>query len=274
VVRRLCQHGQQKLEALGKDKERYPLFPAETGEQHGVGEEGIRSWIESIEHGDEDDIAFLGSAVATMNRRLGLDLPSSDEQRSAKGRAADELPAEGPRAKGSATEQQLRSEPNRPPNVVVDEGKGVTKHVFLSYCRDNDEPVRQLYDEVTAAGHEVWRDQERLLPGMDWRHEIRLAIRRAYAVVICFSREVAARHRSGIYPEALLAIEEYRTLPPGSIYLIPVRLSECEIPSIELTPTRTLQDLHREDLFPPERRPQGLGRLLEALAAAKRERGE
>lgn len=108
---------------------------------------------------------------------------------------------------------------------------------------------------------------------MDWRHEIRRAIRRAYAVVICFSQEVAARHRSGIYPEALLAIEEYRQLPPGSIYLIPVRLSECEIPPIELTPTRTVQDLHHEDLFPPTHRGAALARLLQALATAKHERG-
>ena len=144
--------------------------------------------------------------------------------------------------------------------------------VFLSYCRDNDVAVRQLYDELTAAGHAVWRDQESLLPGMDWKHEIRRALRRAYAVVICSSQEVAARHQSGIYPEALLAVEEYRLLPPGSIYLIPVRLSECEIPPIELTPTRTLQDLHYEDLFPPDHRPAALARLLQSLAAAKRER--
>lgn len=91
-------------------------------------------------------------------------------------------------------------------------------------------------------------------------------------MVICFSQEVAARHRSGIYPEALLAVEEYRLLPPGSIYLIPVRLSDGAIPAIELTPTRTLQDLRYEDLFPPDHRPAALARLLQSLAAAKRER--
>jgi hypothetical protein len=99
----------------------------------------------------------------------------------------------------------------------------------------------------------------------DHYHEIR----RTYAV---FSHDVAARHRSGIYPEALLAIEESRQLPPGSTYLIPVRLSECEIPPIELTPTRTLQDLHYEDLFPTDHRPAALARLLQSLAAAERER--
>ncbi|MCU0872865.1 MAG: hypothetical protein MUE50_11055 [Pirellulaceae bacterium] len=55
---------------------------------------------------------------------------------------------------------------------------------------------------------------------MDWKHEIR----RAYAVVIWFFQEVAARHRSGIYPEGPLAIKEYRLLTPGSIY--PLRLSD------------------------------------------------
>ncbi len=73
------------------------------------------------------------------------------------------------------------------PEDAEKEAESMTEHVFLSYCRDNDAAVRQLYDELTAAGHAVWRDQERLLPGMDWKHEIRRAIRRAYAVVICFS---------------------------------------------------------------------------------------
>ena len=103
---------------------------------------------------------------------------------------------------------------------------------------------------------------------MDWKDGIRPAIRQAYAVVIWLFQEVAARHRSGIYPEALLAVEEYRLIPPGSINLIPVRLSDCEIPPIELTPTRTLQDLHYEDLS------RRLARLLQSLAAAKRGRGQ
>ena len=158
------------------------------------------------------------------------------------------------------------------PETTAKVSESMAEHVFLSYCRENDAAVWQLYDELTAAGHAVWRDQESLLPGMDWKHEIRRAIRRAYAVVICFSQEVAARHRSGSYPEALLAIEEYRLMTPGSIYLIPVRLSECEIPPIELTPTRTLQDLHYEDFFLAEHRPTALARLLQSLAAAKRER--
>jgi hypothetical protein len=103
------------------------------------------------------------------------------------------------------------------PEDAAKEAESMTEHVFLSYCRDSDTAVRQLYDELTAAGHAVWRDQESVLPGMDWKHEIRRAIRGAYAVVICFSQEIAARHRSGIYPEALLAIKEYCLMPPGSI---------------------------------------------------------
>ena len=51
---------------------------------------------------------------------------------------------------------------------------------------------------------------------MDWKHEIR----RAYAVVIWFFQEVAARHRSGIYPEGPLAIKEYRLLTPGSNFAL------------------------------------------------------
>src|SRR5689334_9700214 len=105
------------------------------------------------------------------------------------------------------------------------------KHVFLSYCRDNMDQVARLRGDLSAAGESVWWDQD-IQPGQDWKLEIRQAMKDAYAVVLCFSKESQARNRSGIYPEALDAISAYREYAPGSIFLIPVRLSECEIPPL------------------------------------------
>lgn len=141
------------------------------------------------------------------------------------------------------------------------------KHVFLSYCRDNADEVRRFYDELTAAGETVWWDQD-ILPGQDWKLEIRKAMRDAYAVVLCLSAETADRITTGIYPEVLDAIKAYRTYAPGSIFLIPVRLSQCELPFIEIDDTRTLDRLQCVDLFPDSNRGPGIQKLLRALQAA------
>lgn len=141
------------------------------------------------------------------------------------------------------------------------------KHVFLSYCRENKAEVAILREDLIAAGEAVWWDQD-ILPGRDWKFEIRTAMRNAYAVVLCLSKETMARTTSGIYPEAVDAIAVYREYSPGKLFLIPVRLSDCEIPLIEIDGTRTLDRLQRADLFPPDQRVSGLGLLLKALQAA------
>jgi len=123
------------------------------------------------------------------------------------------------------------------------------KHVFLSYCRDNTAEAAQLREKLIASGEVVWWDQD-IKAGQDWKYEIRKAMNNAYAVVFCISKETDARTTSGIYPEALDAIAIYRECAPGSIFLIPVRLSECEIPPIEIDTTRTLSRLQYVDLFP------------------------
>jgi hypothetical protein len=140
------------------------------------------------------------------------------------------------------------------------------KHLFLSYCHDNQAEVAKLRDDLIAAGEAVWWDQD-ILGGQDWKHEIRKAMRDAYAVVFCLSSKTADRITSAIYPEVLDAIAAYREYTPGSIFLIPVRLSDCEIPLIEIDGTRTLDRLQYVDLFPAGYRAAGFGKLLRSLKA-------
>jgi len=125
----------------------------------------------------------------------------------------------------------------------------------------------QLHDDLIAGGESVWWDQD-IQPGQDFLFEIRNAIRMAYAVVICFSKETAARKTSGMFPEARDAIAAFRNYPPGSIFLVPVRFSECEIPSLELDSTRTLDALQYIDLFSPIGRDRQVSKLIRALKAA------
>ena len=141
------------------------------------------------------------------------------------------------------------------------------KHVFISYCLENQSAAAHLREELVSEGEGVWWDQD-ILPGQDWRLEIRQALRNAYAVILCLSKEVDQRNRSGIFAEAHEAIRICREHTPGNVFLIPVRFSECEIPSIEIDATRTLDHIQHVDLFPEKNRAQGIERLIAALQIA------
>ncbi len=141
------------------------------------------------------------------------------------------------------------------------------EHVFLSYCHDNDKEVEQLRKDLIAAGEQVWWDGD-IKPGQNIRHEIREAMERSYAVILCFSKETEAREESGMYPEARDAIRVYRELSPGSIFIIPVRLSRCKIPGFDIDGPTTLHDLKYIDLFPPLERAARLSDLIDSLRSA------
>ena len=74
------------------------------------------------------------------------------------------------------------------------------KHVFLSYCRDNKTEIAELRNDLIAEGERVWWDGD-ILPGQDFRLEIRNAMKDAHAVIVCLSKELAGRSTSGVYPE-------------------------------------------------------------------------
>ncbi len=140
------------------------------------------------------------------------------------------------------------------------------KHVFLSYVRENSADVAALRDDLIGLGETVWWDQD-IPPGAKWRLEIRKALKDAYGFVLCLSKAMADRAKSGAFPEILDAISIYRELAPGGIFIIPVRLDDCRVPSFEIDSMTMLDDLQFVDLFPAANRAEGLRRLVAALKA-------
>jgi adenylate cyclase len=141
------------------------------------------------------------------------------------------------------------------------------QHIFISYCHDNAAEVAKLRNDLMDAGENVWWDQD-IVGGQDWKIAIHQAMKRSYAIVLCLSQETEKRYQSGIYPEILDAIGAYREYAPGSVFLIPVRLSDCSIPPIEIDATRMLDRLQHIDLFPAARRDEGIQKLIQAIRSA------
>lgn len=101
--------------------------------------------------------------------------------------------------------------------------------VFLCHS-SNDKPlVRELYSRLSAEHIDTWLDEEKLLPGQDWKHEITKAVRSADVVIVCLSRGSIGK-AGYIQKEIKDALDVADEQPEDTIFLIPLKLEECEVP--------------------------------------------
>lgn len=117
------------------------------------------------------------------------------------------------------------------------------KNVFISYAKEDQIVAKKLYRHLKEAGLEAWLDSEDLIPGQRWKYEIKKAISNCdYFVALLSSNSV--NKRGYVQKELKIALDVLDTFPPSDIFLIPVRLDDCQ-PTDE-----RLSEIHRVDLFP------------------------
>jgi len=116
--------------------------------------------------------------------------------------------------------------------------------VFVSYARADGDAAERLFHALrSVTGIEPWIDKHSLSPGMKWKPAIRKAIREAeYFIALISSRSSVGRGvRHSELDQALEILTEW---PPDHIYLIPVRLDDCQMPRDDLAEITWI------DLFP------------------------
>ncbi len=122
--------------------------------------------------------------------------------------------------------------------------------VFLCHTHGDKPAVRDLYHRLEEA---PWLDEENLLPGQEWRREIPKVVRKAHIVLVCLSRKSITR-AGYVQTEIRTALDAAAALPPGSLYIVPARLEQCEVPD-------ELAQYHWVDLF----QERGYERLMRTL---------
>lgn len=106
--------------------------------------------------------------------------------------------------------------------------------VFLCHASDDKPAVRDLYRRLRNDGTEPWLDEQDLLPGQRWQLEIPKAVRSSDAVLVLLSSNSVTK--SGyVQKEIKTALDAADEQPDDRLFLIPVRLEDCEIPD-RLTP--------------------------------------
>jgi formylglycine-generating enzyme required for sulfatase activity len=102
--------------------------------------------------------------------------------------------------------------------------------VFLCHSRDDKPKVRELCRRLINDRFDAWLDEERLIPGQEWDLEIRKAVRQADTVVVCLSNKSITKE-GYVQKEIRLALDIADEKPEGTIFLIPTKLEECQVPS-------------------------------------------
>lgn len=129
-------------------------------------------------------------------------------------------------------------------------------NIFLCHSSDDKPAVRDLYWKLKShSGLKPWLDEEDLVTGQDWELEIRKAVKNSDVIVVCLSNG-SINKRGFVQKEIKYALDVADEQPEGTIFLIPLRLEECEVPD-------RLRSKHWVDYS----RSDGYERLLAALRA-------
>ena len=101
--------------------------------------------------------------------------------------------------------------------------------VFLCHSSGDKPTVRNLYHQLKKDGFISWFDEESLLPGQDWQLEIPKAVRNSDIVIVCLSKSSITK-AGYIQKEIKQALDVADEQPEGTIFIIPLRLEECDVP--------------------------------------------
>ena len=101
--------------------------------------------------------------------------------------------------------------------------------VFLCHGSEDKPVVRGVYHRLRDDGVNPWFDEQDILPGQDWDLEIKSAVRSSDAILVCLSPTSVSK--SGyVQKEIKFALDAADEKPDGTLFIIPVKLEECEVP--------------------------------------------
>lgn len=129
--------------------------------------------------------------------------------------------------------------------------------VFLCHSSNDKPAVRELYQQLRAEPWiQPWLDEEELYPGADWNLEIEKAVEASDAILVCLTN--GSITKEGYVQRELRVVLDFADYKPeGTLYIIPVRLEECE-------PPRRLRKWQYADYFAGSRE-RSFQRLLVSL---------
>ena len=185
-------------------------------------------------------------AYEAYRKRVALGTVTQQEE----AKSLPKMPVESPAAKNERTSSKKKATP-----IAKDTGK---LSVFLCHSSQDKLVVRWFYQQLSQERWiDPWLDEEKLLPGMDWKLAIETAVEAAGAVLVFISRNSVTKE-GYVQRELTYILDMALEKPEGTIFVIPVRLDDCELP-------RRLRSLHYVDCFPAEQQERAIQRIIKSL---------
>jgi hypothetical protein len=78
-------------------------------------------------------------------------------------------------------------------------------------------------------GINPWLDEAKLLPGENWDYEITKAVKDTDVVIVCLSKNAVCKE-GYVQKEIKRALDVADEKPEGTIFVIPLKLEECNVP--------------------------------------------
>jgi len=102
--------------------------------------------------------------------------------------------------------------------------------VFVCHS-SNDKPlVKDLYQKLSGEKNiDPWFDEAKILAGQEWDFEIKKAIQEAHVIIVVLSKD-SVKKEGYVQKEISEALDVAEEKPEGTIFIIPLRLEECEVP--------------------------------------------
>jgi len=103
-------------------------------------------------------------------------------------------------------------------------------NVFLCHSSSDKSVARKIYHQlIEIKSVKPWFDEVDILPGEDWEPAIKRAVRNSQVVVVCMSKS-SVRKEGFLQKEIRIAIDVALEKPENTIFIIPIKLEECEVP--------------------------------------------
>ncbi len=121
--------------------------------------------------------------------------------------------------------------------------------IFISYAKENIEIAEQIYDTLKAKDFIPWLDKRNLMIGQQWDIEIKRALKESDFIILLLS-SISVSKRGYVQREFRLALDYCEEKLDSDIYIIPVKIDECDVPEklakfqyIEFRSPTALQDI-------------------------------
>ncbi|QTA83764.1 TIR domain-containing protein [Desulfonema limicola] len=130
------------------------------------------------------------------------------------------------------------------------------KAIFISYANEDEKMAMRLYEDLIKQGFSPWITKKNLDVGLDIEYGISAAIKDSkYFLALSSSNSVSKKGFA--QKEIKKALKILDLIPSSEIFIIPVRIDECEVKN------EKLQSIHSADLFPCYE--DGFNKILKTL---------